>query len=359
VTSARIWSDPGAEEVALGVWRIPLVLPNDGLKAVNVYVLRDGDALTCVDGGWALDAARRALVDGLAEIGAGLGDIRRFLVTHLHRDHYSNALAVRREYGTRVLLGEGERRAIELVTGPSRIRFSHHYDRLDRMGAGGLADQLRARLAAAGGEVPEPLEMPDEWIGRGQRFEVGERTLEAIPTPGHTAGHVVFADHAAGVLFGGDHVLPHITPSIGFEPSPPALALRDYLGSLRMLLAMPDMLLLPAHGPAGTRVHARVDELLAHHGARLDEMAQALRPGWRTPYEVAQQIGWTRRHRQLDELDLFNQMLAVFETTLHLDLLVSQGTVVAKEADGVLEYGLVAGAGAATGPAARRGLPAR
>jgi glyoxylase-like metal-dependent hydrolase (beta-lactamase superfamily II) len=345
VTSARIWSDPGAEEVVLGVWRIPLVLPNDGLKAVNVYVLRDGDALTCGDGGWALEEARRGLVDGLAEIGAGLGDIRRFLVTHLHRDHYSNAVAVRREYGTRVLLGEGERRAIELVTGPSRLHFSHHYNRLDRMGARALADQMRARWAASGPEPPEPLELPDEWIGRGQRFEVGDRTLEAIPTPGHTAGHVVFADHAAGVLLAGDHVLPHITPSIGFEPSPPALALRDYLASLRMVRAMPDMLLLPAHGPAGNGVHARVDELLAHHKTRLDEMAQALRPGWRTPYEVAREIGWTRRHRQLDELDPFNQMLAVFETTLHLDLLVSQGIVVAKESDAVLEYALVASGG--------------
>jgi hypothetical protein len=35
-------------------------------------------------------------------------------------------------------------------------------------------------------------------------------------------------------------------------------------------------------------------------------------------------------------------MLAVFETALHLDLLVSQGIVVAKESDGILEYGLVA-----------------
>src|SRR5262249_6737156 len=159
--------------------------------------------------------------------------------------------------------------------------------RLDRMGAGVVAEGMRERSAAGGGEPPEPLELPDEWIGAGQRFTVGDRELEAIATPGHTAGHVVFADHQAGGMFAGGHVLPHITPSIAFEPSPSSLALRDYLSSLRMVRAMPDMLLLPAHGPAGTRVHARVDELLAHHAARLDEMAQALRPGWRTPYEVA------------------------------------------------------------------------
>ena len=67
---------------------------------MNVYALRDGDGLTLVDAGWAMEASRAALVEGLAALGAGLGDIRRFLVTHAHRDHYTAAMAVRREFGT-------------------------------------------------------------------------------------------------------------------------------------------------------------------------------------------------------------------------------------------------------------------
>ena len=31
---------------------------------------------------------------------------------------------------------------------------------------------------------------------------------------------MVFRDAAAGLLFAGDHVLPRITPSIGFEAAP-------------------------------------------------------------------------------------------------------------------------------------------
>ncbi len=336
------WAEPGVEQVAPGVWRMPLVLPNDGLKAVNVYALRDGDGLTFVDGGWALDAARRALADGLAEIGAGLADIRRFLVTHVHRDHYTNALAVRTEFGTRVLLGAGERPSVELFSGATPVRFERQFDRLDRAGAGTLAARLRA-LSDSRKEAVHRLEHPDDWIAGGERFQVGDRRLEAISTPGHTRGHVVFADHEAGLLFAGDHVLPHITPSIGFEVNPPVLALRDYLGSLRMVRAMPDMRLLPAHGPVEESVHARVDALLAHHAKRLDAMARVLRAGWRSPYEVARQVGWTRRNRRLDELDLFNQMLAVFETVLHLDLLVAQGIAVAKESGGVVEYGVNGG----------------
>jgi len=42
--------------------------------------------------------------------------------------------------------------------------------------------------------------------------------LDVVPTPGHTQGHAVFVDPAARLLFAGDHVLPSITPSVGFEP---------------------------------------------------------------------------------------------------------------------------------------------
>jgi glyoxylase-like metal-dependent hydrolase (beta-lactamase superfamily II) len=346
VTSAQAsWSDSGVEEVVPGVWRLPLPLPNDGLRAVNVYAVRDDNGLTFIDGGWALDEARRELVKGLSQIGAELGDIQRFLVTHIHRDHYSNAVAIRREFGTSVLLGIGERPAVELIRAAPGSWARRQTERLDRLGAADLAQWMRD-AHARDGVNSERLEEPDEWITAGQRFAVGDRVLEAIPTPGHTTGHVVFADRAAGVLFAGDHVLPHITPSIGFEANPGGLPLQEFLNSLRLVRSMPDMLLLPAHGPAGGRSHARVDELLAHHATRLDLIAQALDAGWTTAYQVAGQIGWTRRSRALVDLDPFNQMLAVFETALHLDLLVAQNRAVAKEAGGVVEYGPMAGGSA-------------
>ena len=37
------WTEPGAWPVATGVHRIPLPLPMDGLRAVNVYVLEGDD----------------------------------------------------------------------------------------------------------------------------------------------------------------------------------------------------------------------------------------------------------------------------------------------------------------------------
>ncbi|MGZ4518493.1 MAG: MBL fold metallo-hydrolase, partial [Mycobacteriaceae bacterium] len=75
------WTTPGVYPVAPGVHRIPLPLPNDGLRAVNVYVISDGDSLVLVDSGWAIVESLDALERGLATLGAGLADITRILVT--------------------------------------------------------------------------------------------------------------------------------------------------------------------------------------------------------------------------------------------------------------------------------------
>ena len=47
------WTAPTAEEVAPDVFRVPLPLPSDGLRAVNVYVLMSPGGPALVDGGWA------------------------------------------------------------------------------------------------------------------------------------------------------------------------------------------------------------------------------------------------------------------------------------------------------------------
>ena len=54
------WERPGAFEEAPGVYRIPLPLPNDGLKAVNVYAIADGAQVVLIDGGWALAQSEAA-----------------------------------------------------------------------------------------------------------------------------------------------------------------------------------------------------------------------------------------------------------------------------------------------------------
>jgi glyoxylase-like metal-dependent hydrolase (beta-lactamase superfamily II) len=331
------WTEPGAFQVAPGVHRIPLPLPSDALRAVNVYAVENDQDLVLVDGGWALQESRRQLETALKEIGRGLADITRFLVTHVHRDHYTQAVAVRREFGTRISLGIGERETLEVLTRPRLPDESAQLVQLHACGAGPLIERLRAIWKEGGHDTVE-WEMPDDWIDGRTALPLGGRELLAVPTPGHTRGHLVFADLAGGLLFAGDHVLPHITPSIGFESAPAASPLGSYLRSLKLVRQLPDMRLLPAHGPVTDSVHARVDALLEHHADRLDACAAAVAAGSGTAYETARALTWTRRGRHFDELDVFNQMLATTETHAHLEVLVAQGRLRGHADDGVTTY---------------------
>jgi glyoxylase-like metal-dependent hydrolase (beta-lactamase superfamily II) len=195
-----------------------------------------------------------------------------------------------------------------------------------------LAKQLSAEAEF---DEPESWELPDDWLGGGDVLKVNDRTLDVVATPGHTHGHVVFHDRDEALLFAGDHVLPTITPSVGFEGVLQPNPLGDYLGSLEVVRRREDAMLLPAHGPVGPSVHRRVDELLHHHGIRLRETAAAVAAGASTAHEVADQLRWTRHGRTLGELNPFNQMLAVAETNAHLLLLEAQGVVSTTVEDGI------------------------
>ncbi|MCF7551364.1 MBL fold metallo-hydrolase [Pseudonocardia sp. WMMC193] len=329
------WHTPGVYAVTEGVFRIPLPLPDEGLHSVNVYAVEGPDGLTLVDSGEASAASRADLVRALAALGHGVQDVRRILVTHVHRDHYTLAVALRRETGLELHLGRGEQASLRLVADPARGMLRTQLDMLVECGAGALA----AELAPAEDPLPASIwEDPDHWVDEGP-VRAGARVLDALPTPGHTAGHLVFRDAAGSMLFAGDHVLPHITPSIGFEPAPPTLPLGEYIRSLQLVRALPDTRLLPAHGHVTRSVHDRVDALLAHHDDRLESTLLAVLPGeGATAHEVAGRLVWTRRARPLSGLSPVNRMLAVLETKAHLDLLVVRSLLRSELVDGVRRY---------------------
>lgn len=317
------WTAPGIFEVLPGVHRIPLPLPGDALRAVNVYVLSVGDRLTLIDSGMGkIGLTRNALATALAQIGRTLGEIDEFLITHVHRDHYTFAVELREEFSTRIRLGIGEKPNIEEVAKQDRSTLIPIDQRLITAGA----IELQERMAKVR-EKHLPWKFPDKWLRDHEKIQIGENELEVIATPGHTRGHVIFSDQERSIVFSGDHVLPHITPSIGFEPVPPESPLADYLVSLMNVRAMPDAQMLPAHGLPGGSMHHRIDELLAHHEHRLEQTREVIQTANCTALQVAEQLRWTRREHHFATLDIFNQMLAVNETLAHLDVLVSRGSI--------------------------------
>ncbi len=331
------WTEPGVFEVSPGVYRVPLPLPLDGLRAVNVYLIVGVNGITAIDSGWAIPEARGLFLDALVALGAAPGDVRRFLITHIHGDHYQHAIALRREFGIQVELGIDERTNLEMVRSPDFTPARAQLRLLQSLGARELAERL---LTESSDTLPDisNMEPPDRWMSAGRLELDDQRNIDIVSTPGHTRGHMVFHDLDARLLFAGDHILPTITPSIGFEESITPNPLGDFMRSLAIVRARPDAALLPAHGPVTRSVHGRVDELLAHHEERLKRAEEALVEGESTGLAVATRLTWTRRGRTLDELDPLNQLLAVVETGAHLDLLVFTGRASKTSRDGISIY---------------------
>jgi glyoxylase-like metal-dependent hydrolase (beta-lactamase superfamily II) len=332
------WTAAGTYQVAPSVYRIPLPLPGDGLRAVNVYAIDHGDSLTLIDAGWAVAETTPVLEHALAELGHGFTDISRILVTHVHRDHYSYAVELRRRWGTHIALGVGEADTLQAIRLMAEGKAENpSVGRLRKAGAADLADAI-SRVGLSAARTLEFSDPPDEWLDGRQQIALKDRSLDGIPTPGHTRGHTVFLDEKAGSVFTGDHLLPRITPSIGFEAAPAPSPLAAYLRSLAVIKELPDRQLLPAHGPVTDSTHERADALLAHHEQRLDASAGAVARGASTGLEVARELRWTRRERRLGELDQFNQMLAVLETVAHLKVLVAHCRLRTTRLDGVDHY---------------------
>lgn len=335
--SGTHWTEPGAWPAAPGVHRIPLPLPMDGLRAVNVYAIETDDGLTLIDGGWAIEVSRTLLEKSLRDIGFDVRDIRRFLVTHVHRDHYTQAVTVRREFGSHISLGFGDKPTLDLIHSADRQGEDPHVAMFIAAGAPDIAREWSEFTRSSTPDVTL-WDYPDTWLSDDVELTVGNRTIDAVHTPGHTQGHYVFADKPAGLLFAGDHVLPTITPSIGFEPALAEQPLGDFMASLTKVRGLPDLTLLPAHGPVAPSSYARVDELLAHHEVRLDLCVAAIAAGSQTAYDVASVLPWTRHEHLLEDLDVFNAALATLETRAHLELLVARGALTRGEADGIVTY---------------------
>ena len=212
---------------------------------------------------------------------------------------------MRREYGAHVSLGIGDKPTLDLMHDRPLGGGDPHVAMLREAGAAELARPW-GDSAGAPSRTCRVWGYPDTWLEDDHPIAVGDRTLDAVATPGHTQGHFVFADPAAGLLFAGDHVLPTITPSIGFEPVPAAAGARRLPG-------------LPDQGarrcptcaccpPTGRWRRRRTPGSTSCSPTTTCGSRCASRDRRRrlTAYEVAGGLTWTRHEHRLAELDTFN-----------------------------------------------------
>ncbi len=329
-----------AEEVAPGILRIMLPIELPGLGHVNCYALEDERGIALIDPGLADGVSHQVLTDCLADAGLDITRVHTAVATHSHFDHFGGIARLRkldtaqpvavyahatfgkvwRDAYDELLAGQGEDSASLETRSDEEV---HDY-LLELAGSlrrdtpwGTKTDGFPVELIRSWSDGINPIDTlrpPDVThpVHDGDTIMLGGRPWTAMHTPGHADDHLCLWNGELGVMFGGDHLLPNITPHIsGFSAYEDPLG--EFFASLERVGLLDEVnLALPAHGDPFGDPSGRSAAIADHHHGRLDRIR-----------EIGDEIG----NQPVDEYMklLFRErswgMMAASETYAHLEWL--------------------------------------
>ena len=297
---------------------------------VNTYVMKANDEDIVIDAGPDLFLSIMALRKNMKKLNVRL-DRSLFIATHAHRDHIG---ATQKLAATsKVYIGYNELRKLVSDEGQARevLAFAVENGFPKHLAKGIIRLMLEVRLKNSLELVP---------LRDGDTLELGHYKLECVETPGHTHGHVCLYDQDKRVLFSGDHVLRDITPNISswsYEED----SLSAYLLSLKRLLDLDPIIVLPGHGRPLKDLKKRVQELVNHHEERLLEIIEILKVRSGDAYWISSKVKWKMQHPSWGYTSILYKWLAFGETLAHLNFLAKLGVVDRKVVKGKTIYQIV------------------
>ena len=91
---------------------------------------------------------------------------------------------------------------------------------------------------------------PTRWLVEGETVSIGDLTFNVLHVPGHTPGHIVFANVPMRFALVGDTLFQGSVGRTDFEYGNPALLIDSI--KTKLLPLGDDVTILPGHGPAST-----------------------------------------------------------------------------------------------------------
>jgi len=271
----------------------------------NVWVLHDGNDAVLIDAGYGDDQcieARRDLFGGeLAEF-----NVHHIAITHHHFDHSSGGRRLRD-----LLKADTAMNPLDevLLHTPSASNED-------------LPDEEEIKQRAEVWHAEAQATPIDVGLQDGDTIQVGRFSVQAVHTPGHTAGHNCYFVPELGILFTGDNVLGVGTSAIG---PPPHGDMTAYLDSLVRMNELQASLFAPGHGPVVTATADKIKELLDHRAGRDRQIVALIDRG----YETDRQI----RRALYPEIQKGLRRAARGQVRAHLVRLVGQGLVAVDDSD--------------------------
>ncbi len=197
-----------------------------------------------------------------------------------------------------------------------------------------IANFHRHKGGYAKGVVPLPTAF--QRMIHAHPITIGGHRWDVIVGRGHAPEHASLWCPELNVMIAGDQVLPKISTNVGVWPNEPlADALTWFLDGFSRFRRLPaDALVLPSHGFPFIGLHTRLDQLVAHHDARLNDMELAIArmgPKGATGWDMVPILF----PRHLDN----NQIVFAFgETLAHLHCLETRARVKRVVVDGVHRF---------------------
>ncbi len=287
---------------------------------VNVY-LAEGEHLTLIDTGPRYQPAREALQAGLNDVGYGVADLERILLTHAHADHCGRAAELAAGSGAEVWTHSANVHRLG-HDGDTR-RLASYAQVMHWAGVPAPVMMKLARTERGYHQYSEPL-TPDHAVSDEDLLELGGEMWRVLHTPGHTGGLICLYQPERGLLISSDHLLQDVSSNPIVDPPPRGGSelprrLVEYMTQLRRVADLAVTLALPGHGPAITDHRALIQKRLLFHEERARCILDTLDDETFTAYEIAGIL--------FPDLDPVNTFLAISEVIGHLQWMEKEGRV--------------------------------
>lgn len=231
-------------EIAPNIYqlRIPLAISE---PFINVYIFR-GETPTLLDTGTNTPGVFETIQDALQRL--GIKHLDQVIATHWHSDHVGVAQRFALQ-GARILIGSKDYGEWKTFAAGESFDLFREWAR-DEWGIpeGPVIDGLVKGVE----RLRRITSWPDqvEKMSPLQTLPAGNCVLKAIPTSGHTVGHLAFFEEQQKLLFSGDALLPNQVafPGIWLEEGKVTSGLPSQLKSLDTLEKLNAWQYFPAHG---------------------------------------------------------------------------------------------------------------
>ncbi len=305
------------------------------LRTATVYIITTDSSRFLVDTGM-----RSSSMDEISKLGVDLSKLDGIIITHLHIDHVGGASAIKKKYGTQIVMGKRDAEICHNIgeNHHEYLEFLEQFYRENGVDQKVLTQLMRDHPMHMEYSRYSELEF-DQMVER-KDHPLGDKQIDLLVTPGHSPGSISPVTES-GEIFAGDLVLKSITPNISFyDESTDMLSL--YLESIGKLRKGNYRKVNPGHGVPFSDLKGRIDEIRNHHMQRLDEVLQILGGGEKTAFQVTLEMRWSRG-RVFQNMNEFEKNFAFGEAVSHLRKLQADGKVETSGRNGVTYYRKSAG----------------